>query len=67
MKDLKQADTVLSTVHKAKGLEFDTVVLMDDFPDFPGPDLRQVAEDEANLIYVAITRWAGQRVGTFMY
>jgi F-box protein 18 (helicase) len=56
VKDLKQADTVLSTVHKAKGLEFETVVLMDDFPDFPGPDLRQVAEDEANLIYVAITR-----------
>ena len=56
--DIKTADTVLSTVHKAKGLEFDTVVLMDDFPDFreQGLQLKNVPEDEANLIYVAITR-----------
>ena len=58
VKDIKTADTVLSTVHKAKGLEFDTVVLMDDFPDFKeqGLQLKNVPEDEANLIYVAITR-----------
>ena len=29
--DLQEADTVVSTVHKAKGLEFDTVVLCDDY------------------------------------
>ena len=58
VKDIKTADTVLSTVHKAKGLEFDTVVLMDDFPDFREQrlQLKNVPEDEANLIYVAITR-----------
>lgn len=56
VKDIKTADTVLSTVHKAKGLEFDTVVLMDDFPDFGEQGLKNVPEDEANLIYVAITR-----------
>ena len=57
-KDIKTADTVLSTVHKAKGLEFDTVVLMDDFTDFreQGLQLKDVPEDDANLIYVAITR-----------
>ena len=58
VKDIKTADTVLSTVHKAKGLEFDTVVLMDDFSDFreQGLQPKDVPEDEANLIYVAITR-----------
>ena len=64
VKDIKTADTVLSTVHKAKGLEFDTVVLMDDFPDFREQGLeklKDVPEDEANLIYVAITR-AKQRL-----
>lgn len=63
VKNIKTADTVLSTVHKAKGLEFDTVVLMDDFPDFreQGLQLKNVPEDEANLIYVAITR-AKQRL-----
>ena len=45
-------------MHKAKGLEFDTVVLMDDFTDIreQGLHLRDVPEDDANLIYVAITR-----------
>ena len=58
VKDIKSANTVLSTVHKAKGLEFETVVLWSDFPDYQDTwgGLRHVPEDEANLIYVAITR-----------
>jgi len=57
-KDIRMADIVLSTVHKAKGLEFETVVLLDDFPDFTDEYGRmgQIGEDEMNLVYVAITR-----------
>jgi len=57
-KDIRMADIVLSTVHKAKGLEFETVVLLNDFPDFKDNFGRMaiVPEDEKNLIYVAITR-----------
>ena len=59
-KDIRKADIVLSTIHKAKGLEFDTVILLNDFAD-----LREIhgsgrgrswPEDEKNLLYVAITR-----------
>nr|CAB3245217.1 F-box only protein 18 [Phallusia mammillata] len=56
------ADVVLSTVHKAKGLEFDTVTLASDFSEelirsiqvkgFLHPSLKE----EANLLYVAATR-----------
>eukprot|EP00928_Gymnodinium_smaydae_P038876 TRINITY_DN26700_c0_g1_i2.p1 TRINITY_DN26700_c0_g1~~TRINITY_DN26700_c0_g1_i2.p1 ORF type:complete len:284 (+),score=43.49 TRINITY_DN26700_c0_g1_i2:593-1444(+) len=54
----------LATVHKAKGLEWDTVVLAEDFPapedllqnagqdNAAGPDLGQ----EVNALYVALTR-----------
>lgn len=54
-------EVVLSTAHKAKGLEWLDVVLLDDFVDlepqidddgFPvGPD-----PDEVNILYVAVTR-----------
>ena len=59
-KDIRKADIVLSTIHKAKGLEFDTVTLLNDFADLreihgPGEG-RSWPEDEKNLLYVAITR-----------
>ncbi len=49
---------VVSTVHRAKGLEWDTVVLEEDFPDLfddekISPEQRV---DELNLLYVACTR-----------
>lgn len=56
-----KADIVLSTIHKAKGLEWDWVILVDDMlPE----GLRVVAEGsedpglraELNLLYVAVTR-----------
>ncbi|CAI5786563.1 F-box DNA helicase 1 isoform X1 [Podarcis lilfordi] len=63
------ADHVLGTVHKAKGLEFDTVQVADDFTSSISltvmqqaferiPILRTSAtsEDEWNLLYVAVTR-----------
>lgn len=58
--DENQADILLTTAHKAKGMEWPFVLLMDDFtplikdglPIDPGT----VAQDEINLIYVAMTR-----------
>ncbi|XP_063998837.1 F-box DNA helicase 1 [Pogoniulus pusillus] len=60
------ADYVIGTVHQAKGLEFDTVLIADDFVKVPGlsGDLQRrtnfsidmYPEDEWNLLYVAVTR-----------
>uniref|UniRef100_A0A8C3LZL2 F-box DNA helicase 1 n=1 Tax=Chrysolophus pictus TaxID=9089 RepID=A0A8C3LZL2_CHRPC len=60
------ADYLIGTVHQAKGLEFDTVLVADDFVDVPCPiDNNQRRpqfiigmhpEDEWNLLYVAVTR-----------
>ncbi|XP_029317473.1 F-box DNA helicase 1 isoform X2 [Cottoperca gobio] len=61
-----KADFIVGTVHKAKGLEFDTVMVTDDFAKVPAskhnlhfsPDFSfaDVADDEWNLLYVAVTR-----------
>ncbi|XP_068132074.1 F-box DNA helicase 1 [Hyperolius riggenbachi] len=59
------ADYILGTVHKAKGMEFDTVEITDDFVKVHFPrhtleriqlPLTSVVEDEWNLLYVAVTR-----------
>ncbi|KAK7149839.1 hypothetical protein R3I94_009223 [Phoxinus phoxinus] len=65
-KSLLYADFILGTVHKSKGLEFDTVVVTDDFMKVPcarhnlqrvgGFNAANVPGDEWNLLYVAITR-----------
>jgi UvrD-like helicase C-terminal domain/AAA domain len=44
-----KADVVVSTAHKSKGREWDTVQLADDFADEP-------EEAELRLLYVAVTR-----------
>jgi hypothetical protein len=51
-------DLILTTAHKAKGREFEIVVLADDFPDVFNDDGEWVGlEDaEANLLYVGLTR-----------
>ncbi|KAM4615291.1 F-box DNA helicase 1 [Polymixia lowei] len=64
--DFCNADFILGTVHKAKGLEFDTVVLCDDFakvpcarhniPQVSSFSCGDVSADEWNLLYVAVTR-----------
>lgn len=60
---LDTADLVLTTAHKAKGLEFDTVKLSEDFlMGLENPDqisLRRCEEDEKNLLYVAVSRYGG--------
>lgn len=58
--DAKEAEVVLTTAHKAKGLEWENVHLMGDFPKFvEGGELLDPSEldaDEFNLVYVAMTR-----------
>lgn len=64
--DYLRADFILGTVHKAKGMEFDTVMVTDDFARVPASrhNLRfrqnfvidDICTDEWNLIYVAVTR-----------
>ena len=61
-------DIWFTTAHKAKGLEFDTVKVSDDFlgarsADLVGPDhLLRFPDDEKNIFYVAVSRrvvWGG--------
>lgn len=55
--DITQADIVFSTVHKAKGLEFSTVKITNDFLDFTQQGRLQIVDnEEVNLLYVAVTR-----------
>ncbi|XP_036316815.1 F-box DNA helicase 1 isoform X2 [Pipistrellus kuhlii] len=66
VEDVDFAEYILGTVHKAKGLEFDTVHVLDDFVKVPCarhnlaqlPHFRveSFSEDEWNLLYVAVTR-----------
>jgi hypothetical protein len=65
--DARQADVTISTAHKAKGLEWDTVQIGDDFrgPRAPeGSDVEEApGDDESMLAYVAVTR-AVRRLAT---
>ncbi|XP_007570903.1 F-box DNA helicase 1 [Poecilia formosa] len=64
--DFHQADFIVGTVHKAKGLEFDTVIVTDDFVTVPASghnlcriqdfSFSKIPDDEWNLLYVAVTR-----------
>ena len=49
---------VYSTAHKAKGREFPTVGLCDDFTDCPEDPIEREKwnPEEGNLLYVAVTR-----------
>ncbi|XP_019365183.1 PREDICTED: F-box DNA helicase 1 [Gavialis gangeticus] len=64
--NMEFADYLIGTVHQAKGLEFDTVLVAEDFVKVPCAkhNLQRLpqfspavyAEDEWNLLYVAVTR-----------
>ncbi|XP_008285207.1 F-box DNA helicase 1 [Stegastes partitus] len=64
--DYQNADFMVGTVHKAKGLEFDTVMVTDDFAKGPSSrhilphmscfSFASIPDDEWNLMYVAVTR-----------
>ena len=51
---------VVSTIHKAKGLEFDSVVVTgcvkDNFPHFYSRNNQSATAEDARLLYVALTR-----------
>lgn len=57
---LRRGHMVLSTVHSAKGLEFDRVLLVDmvegEFPSTDSDGSASLLEEERRLCYVAITR-----------
>lgn len=61
LRELTGNEIILSTAHKAKGLEFPSVVLLDDFADLKveidanGKEKRPSVED-INILYVALTR-----------
>lgn len=58
-KRLDDCKTVFSTAHKAKGAEFESVRLTDDFvPKGPegNPEIHGWSPEEGNLMYVACTR-----------
>lgn len=55
--DPAQAMLIISTAHKAKGLEWPNVELGSDFPDLGDPEISdEITNDELNLLYVASTR-----------
>ena len=57
-KNCENPDVTLTTAHKSKGREFDTVILADDFPSPYDQTGKWVGlqDMERNLLYVALTR-----------
>ncbi|XP_045025569.1 F-box DNA helicase 1 isoform X1 [Daphnia magna] len=54
---ISEADVVFSTAHKSKGMEWDTVALLDDFvPTLVSARVTEEQQEERNLLYVAVTR-----------
>ena len=61
--DPNHAIASFSTAHRAKGLEWDCVTVLDDFPKIGSEmerdenrELQLLGEQELNLLYVAVTR-----------
>ncbi|EFP3712928.1 ATP-binding domain-containing protein, partial [Campylobacter jejuni] len=56
----EQADLILSTGHKSKGLEWNNVEIIDDFlnikQELEEREQITIAKEELNLLYVAVTR-----------
>jgi len=56
VEDESQADIVISTTHKAKGREWDSVRIAADFASSATQDNQPLPEEEVRLFYVAMTR-----------
>ena len=54
--DITKADVVMTTAHKGKGLEYNQVIVADDFLMFDKDGGITNDQQEINLLYVAITR-----------
>ncbi|CAA6807248.1 MAG: DNA helicase [uncultured Sulfurovum sp.] len=60
--DINTADIIVTTAHRSKGLEWEKVELLDDFPFNYDENLEleaEVEDEEKRLLYVAITRCKG--------
>jgi superfamily I DNA/RNA helicase len=55
-RDEGEADVVLSTAHKAKGREWDRVMIGGDFAPSEDRERAGLSRSEAMLMYVAVTR-----------
>ena len=61
-RSIKRANILLTTAHKSKGLEFENVLIWDDFKIFNRnkedklKPIQFVEREEVNLLYVAVTR-----------
>ena len=56
---IEDSDVIITTAHKAKGLEFEQVVLSNDyyiFFDSKGFLKQNIKKEEINILYVALTR-----------
>lgn len=51
----KEANVILTTAHKSKGLEFMNVLIYNDFVELSNYNF-EYGEEEINLLYVAVTR-----------
>jgi hypothetical protein len=56
VEDESQADVVISTTHKAKGREWESVRIAADFASSASQDNQPLPEEEVRLFYVAMTR-----------
>lgn len=67
IEDKNDSDCIFTTAHKSKGMEYDSVTILEDFKsksDFIGSimrsedksTLRKLINEEINLLYVAVTR-----------
>lgn len=57
LKHIFVIDVIFSTAHKSKGMEWDTVALLDDFiPTLLSAKATEEQQEERNLLYVAVTR-----------
>lgn len=50
------AQVILVSAHQSKGMEFDLVVLADDYPDIFAEESLPNQDEETNIIFVAMTR-----------
>ena len=53
---IEQADYIISTAHKAKGLEWDRVHIEDDYQFKLTEQDHKISDEELRLLYVACTR-----------
>jgi superfamily I DNA/RNA helicase len=51
-----RADRIISTAHKAKGREWESVLIADDFTPSDERQASGISRDEQMLAYVAVTR-----------